>query len=109
MFRKFNSRIDFTRPIVEDFHIPQQVVDPLSPRISQTLVISQKLDITSQDYVKNIPTPEEYSLQNLLQSGVPLEVVNTSSLLNPSDSSVYNEIAETINNEILESQKSVEQ
>lgn len=45
----------------------------------------QVVDVSSPDYVKNLPTYEEYTLENMLQSGVPLEAVPVGTLLNPTN------------------------
>ena len=92
-----------------EFHLPETIIDPTNPKMTSTNVIKQTFDVTSQEFVNDIPNQEEYSLQNLLATGVPLSVVNTASMLNSSDTLMYNELAKTINNEFVESQKTIEE
>lgn len=109
MFKSFKIPLVASQPLVVEFHQPETVLDPNNPKMTSTNVIISSFDVTSKEFVKDIPSQEEFSLQNLLATGVPLSVVNTASMLNSSDTVMYNELASIINNEIVESQKPTEE
>lgn len=39
------------------------------------------IDVSSDDYIKDLPRLEEYTLSNLMAAGIPLEQLNPSGLL----------------------------
>lgn len=69
-------------PIVEKRYLPQDTEEG-------KLVIEHEVDVTSPDAVASLPTSEEYTLDNLMRAGVPLEEV-PSQVLTPSDVDTVN-------------------
>lgn len=64
-------------PIVEKRFLPQDTENG-------KLVLETEVDVTSSDAVASLPSAEEYTLENLIRAGVPLDEV-PSQVLTPSD------------------------
>lgn len=65
-----------------------KVYEKVSKQVSEvvdgqerTKVVFEDVDISTDDYIKDLPRFEEYSLSNLLAAGVPLEQMNVQGLL----------------------------
>lgn len=84
---------------------PQRVTEIVPKVVAQrsenskfvsSVIVKTEVDVCSDEYVKDIPTPEEYSLENLLTSGVPLSVIPTKDMLNSTDVDEYNALASRV-------------
>lgn len=98
-FRKFRTQTDtFSSKIVEKQHKPVTIEEDGLPHQE---VITEEVDITSPDFANaQLPSREDYSLENQLKAGLPLnEIKNLGSLLNNSE--VLEARAEAKANEIL--------
>lgn len=74
------------------FSVPQHVVANVSHTVTEDVdgvtverQVYVPVDLSSKEAASSIPTMEEYSLKNLLAAGVPLEQLQVSTLLNPTD------------------------
>lgn len=63
-------------------------------------VVYLPVDYTSKEVEKSLPDAKDYTLENLLSAGVPLEQVAVSSLLNPTDFATNQRYAENMINSI---------
>ena len=70
------------------------------------VVTTECIDVTSADYVRDIPSRDLFSLKNLLDANVPLERINVSgifgaTLLSPSQESTINANLDKIKSNLL--------
>lgn len=81
-----------------------KVIEPVSRTIPEKAsdgtpcerVVYTPMDFTSKDAVKTLPTAQEYSLENLLSAGVPLEQLSVSTFFNPTDYATNQRLAENM-------------
>lgn len=52
----------------------------------------EDVDVSSDDYVKDLPRLEEYTLSNLMSAGIPLEQLNVSGLMSGNLDTMLNQI-----------------
>lgn len=70
------------------------------------VVTTDSIDVTSVDYVRDIPSRDLFTLKNLLDANVPLERINVSgifgaTLLSPSQESTINANLDKIKSNLL--------
>lgn len=85
-----------------------KVIESTAQTISETdelgipihRVVYLPIDYTSDDVVKSLPDAKDYTLENLLAAGVPLDQLSVSNLLNPTDYATNQRLAENMINSI---------
>lgn len=98
------------------FESSKKVIERVSRHVSEldelgnlkTKVVYEDVDVSSEDYVKDLPKLEEYTLSNLIAAGVPLEEMNVDGLLASSTSAVLDKVElgkAILNNEYNKSEK----
>lgn len=81
-----------------------KVIESTAQTISETdelgipihRVVYLPIDYTSNDVEKSLPDAKDYTLENLLAAGVPLEQLSVSTLLNPTDFATNQRLAENM-------------
>lgn len=86
MFRSKNkTRMRPFKPISEVYVPTTKVVSEEHDGVITDVVVNDVRNILDPSQEVDIPSPEEYSLENLLKSGVPLKEIPCGTLLNETD------------------------
>lgn len=65
------------------FETRHKTVSQLVDGVVKNVSVLECVDVTDPDLISQLPTPEEYSLENLLANNIPLNEVNTVNMLSP--------------------------
>lgn len=99
---RWKRKVHYGLPSPVVVNVSQTVAEKVGDEVVER-VVRVPVDLCSKEAAKSLPTLAEYSLKNLLEAGVPLEQINPSNLLTPTDLAFGSAHAEAVGSKILDS------
>lgn len=104
MFRK-KRNIFVADPPVTIMEVQRKSIPQIVDGVDLISVVEEEVDVTDPSSYPDLPSPDDYSFENLLASGVPLKEVPIGTLLTPTDLAT---VGSLVVSAVAEKQKNLE-